>query len=518
MDALSNRRDVVTGKTLARIGLGLLLLGIVFLYRWGIEQEIITPAARVGVGVALSLGLLSVGWVTRPRQVMFGALLQGGGVAGLFVSAFAAHAVYGLSSPTAVFTQLVFISALGIGLAVHEKIETLAVVGVLGALAAPQMVPGTIEMFPGDAGYVAIVLVVVGALLYRFDWTVLFAVSAIATGLTLATELLGVLGGWGFTGPEALIAYAAALAALWGAPMLRIATRRPQNAIVAMVATVTVPVAAYFGAWSAWDNPSPLAAGIPAAALATGMAAVYFSLREREPFVAVLHLIPASVLSLTAVGLMFDGPSLMFTFAAQGAGFILIGRRLRMEPMEMLGWVTYTTVATFVTIQIVIEPSGAIPALNGEALARLGVIALAAALAIPHARVDDSTEPVVARFLLGFAHIAFLAWGMSELARTPIGHPTVSVFWGSYALIIVAVAWRKSSLARNVGIATLLVTVAKVFLVDLESASGGAKILLLMGFGLALLALGYLMPSDGSDSDRAESPDARPEGPLEDAL
>ena len=86
----NDRQDLVSGRTLARIGLGLLLLGIVFLYRWGVENGYIIPAARVGVGVTLSSGMLAVGWVTRTRQATFGALLQGGGVAGLFVFALAA--------------------------------------------------------------------------------------------------------------------------------------------------------------------------------------------------------------------------------------------------------------------------------------------------------------------------------------------------------------------------------------------------------------------------------------------
>ena len=100
----AHRNDLVTGKTLARIGLGLLLLGIVFLYRWGIENNHIPVEARVGVGVALSLAMLGIGWATRTNRLIFGALLQGGGVAGLFVSAFAAHTVYGLTSEAAVFT------------------------------------------------------------------------------------------------------------------------------------------------------------------------------------------------------------------------------------------------------------------------------------------------------------------------------------------------------------------------------------------------------------------------------
>ena len=500
----ADRPDLITGRTLARLGLGLLLLGLVFLYRWGIEQGIVTPTARVALGVALSAGMLTVGWATRTKQPLFGALLQGGGVAGLFVSAWAAHAVYHLTSETAVFTHLVFVSTLSISLAVHQRIETLAVVGVLGALAAPQMVGGTIGAYPGDAGYVALVLVVVGVLLFTNDWKVLYSAAAIATAATLVAELGGIRSAWVFTGSEALIAYAAALLALWGAPVLRLALGRPQDPTIAMVATVTIPVAVYFGAWTAWEQPSRLVWGIAAAGLSISMSTVYIQLRNREAFAAVLHLLPASVLSVTAVAMIFEGPGLVLTLAAQAVGFVLIGRHLRVSLLTGLGWAIYGVTAAFSSIAMVILPTSGVPALNGDALSRLGVVGLGAVLAVALGRSGSKSDEGLGRLMAGFAHVAFLVWGLSELTRTAIGQPAVSAMWGAYALIIIAVSWSRSRMVRNVGVGTLLVTVGKVFLADLEQASGGAKILLLMGFGLTLLALGYLMPSS----------DSTPHGPV----
>ncbi len=518
-------RDLVSGKTLARLGLGLVLLGIVFLYRWGIEQGVITPLARVAVGVLLSGGLLAFGWMTRGRRPLYSALLQGGGVAGLFVSAFAAHAVYDLTSQTAVFVQLVFVSTLAVGLAVTQRIETLAIVGVIGALAAPQMVGGTIDMFPGDAGYVAVVLLGVGVVLYHFDWRWLYGTAAVASGLTLAVELTGLLGGWSFTGPEALVAYTAAFLALWGAPVARLAASRPQHATTAMVATVTIPIAAFFGAWLAWPSASQIAFGAGAAVLAISMAAVYATLREVEAFVATLHLLPASVLAVTSVALMLDGPSLTLAIAAQGVGFVFVGRHIGVKPLAGLGGILYALSAVATVGLLVTDPTTGIPAVNGVALARLGVIALAAVLAVPFLHEESTDQRSIGQVLLAYAHLAFLGWGMAELSRTAIGQPAVSALWGAYALAIVTAGWSRSRMLRNVGLGTLLVTVAKVFLIDMDNASGGAKILLLMGFGMTLLALGYLMPStddteargrdaDGGDDDSDHDPNGSADRPV----
>ena len=495
---MDRQRDLVTGKTLARIGLGLLLLGIVFLYRWGVEENLITEEARVGVGVALSFGLLAVGWATRLRQALFSALLQGGGIAGLFVTSFAAHARYELTSETSVFIQLVFVSGLAIGLAVYQRIESLAVVGVIAALIAPKMVPGSIDVFPGDAGYVAVVLVAVGVLLYLYDWRILHGATMVTAGVSFAIELGDVLGEWSFSPAESLIAYGAALAALWGAPIARLIDRRPQNAEVAMVATVAVPLGVAAAAWQAWDRPVTEAAGVVAIGLAAVMAAAYVILRANEPFVAVLHLLPASVFSLSAVALILDGPALTVGLAAHGVGLALVGRRLELDPMEILGWTLYGLTGVWTAMQLVTE-SGAVPVFNGESLSRLGVIALGAAVGGHLMRETDVNARTGGSILLGYAHIGFLAWSLTELARTDIGQPLASATWGIYSLMIISLAWGRSRLARNVGLGTLLLTVTKVFLVDMDNSTGGAKILLLMGFGLALLALGYLMPNERDD-------------------
>lgn len=129
-------------------------------------------------------------------------------------------------------------------------------------------------------------------------------------------------------------------------------------------------------------------------------------------------------------------------------------------------------------------------------------------------RSDEFDGVSIGCILTGYAHVGFMVWTFAELACTEIGRPVVSADWGVYALIVVTVAWGRSRLVRIVGLGTLLLTVAKIFIIDLENASGGATILLLLGFGLALLALGYLMPSDASDDELGDTPEARLSEPV----
>ena len=319
-------------------------------------------------------------------------------------------------------------------------------------------------------------------------------------------ELVGLNRGWDFTGPEALFAYGAAFLALWGAPMLRVALGKQQDANIAMTATVTIPVGAFFGAYLTWSNPDNVAWGIAAAVLAVGMSVVFVTLRSRQAFLAAIHMLPASVLGVTAIAFMFDGLGLVLAFAAYGAGYALVGRKIHLGAVEAFGWTVYAVSAARTVVHLFAVPNTGAPVLNETALAQLGIIGLAMPLAATLYSGKVESERPLGQFLFGFAHVAFLIWGLVELSRTEVGQPAVSALWGGYALLIIAVSWSRSRLVRNIGLGTLLVTVVKVFLVDLDNASGGAKILLLIGFGLVLLALGYLMPSDRSGPD-ADKPD-----------
>ncbi|MDH5422659.1 MAG: DUF2339 domain-containing protein, partial [Acidimicrobiia bacterium] len=99
--------SVLTGKNLFRVGLALVLLGLVFMFRYAVEAGWITAVARVGLGAAASIAMLGLGVRLVSIRKGFGVLLAGGGVAGLYMTVYAALHWYGLTSPSAAFIQLV---------------------------------------------------------------------------------------------------------------------------------------------------------------------------------------------------------------------------------------------------------------------------------------------------------------------------------------------------------------------------------------------------------------------------
>ena len=62
---------------LNKIGIGLLLLGVVFLFKYSIDQGWITPAVRVGFGLAIGIILLAVGLRLHSSRRHFSQVLLG---------------------------------------------------------------------------------------------------------------------------------------------------------------------------------------------------------------------------------------------------------------------------------------------------------------------------------------------------------------------------------------------------------------------------------------------------------
>jgi uncharacterized membrane protein len=125
------------GNTIARVGLVILFLGLAFLLKWAAEHAVLPPELRVG-GVALvGVVLLVFGWRLRERRSGYALGLQGGGVAVLYLTTFAALRLYALLPPALAFILLAAIAVFSGVLAVTQDALVLAAFGAGGGFLAP---------------------------------------------------------------------------------------------------------------------------------------------------------------------------------------------------------------------------------------------------------------------------------------------------------------------------------------------------------------------------------------------
>lgn len=143
--AFAAARDwLLGGNTVLRVGVVLLFLGLAFLLRYATEGMSMPPQAPyIGVAAA-ALALLGLGWWLRLRRPAYALLLQGAGVAVLYLTVFAAIRLYPemnggevLIEPGAGFVLLVLVTLCSGVLAVLQDALGLAAAAALGGFAAP---------------------------------------------------------------------------------------------------------------------------------------------------------------------------------------------------------------------------------------------------------------------------------------------------------------------------------------------------------------------------------------------
>jgi len=136
--AISGARNwLFGGNTVLRVGVVLLFLGLAFLLRYATEGMVVPLELRYAGVAACSLGLLGLGWWLRRRNSSYALMLQGTGIAVLYLTVFAAMRLHPLLEPSAALGLLVAVTVFSAILAITQDALGLAAAAALGGFAAP---------------------------------------------------------------------------------------------------------------------------------------------------------------------------------------------------------------------------------------------------------------------------------------------------------------------------------------------------------------------------------------------
>src|SRR5690606_35444873 len=109
-------------------GVAILLVGVSFFLKYAFDNEWISPAMRVLVGVLAGLALSAAGWRIARTLENFGLALTGVGLATLYLSIYAAFALYALIGPWTTFGAMVGTTLLATALADRVRSQALAMI------------------------------------------------------------------------------------------------------------------------------------------------------------------------------------------------------------------------------------------------------------------------------------------------------------------------------------------------------------------------------------------------------
>ena len=515
---------------LNRLGIGMVLLGVALLFRYSIDQGWLTPAVRVGFGAAAGAVLFGAGLRLDQRRG-FGAVLAGGGIAAWYITGWAAFHLYGLIGYLPAFAGMVAITALAFGMALLRGSPILAVLGAVGGLGTPLILGVTYGSPRGFALYTSLVLAWTTAVYLRRGWR-----PVLWTTLSLAWVLLWVYARHLPSGPalraaDPWIVQAAILFAWIDLAVLPLAKRvldfrrvshgherhwRHAETAHWYALALIPPHAALISSAAVW-HPQPEAWGWWVIGAAGLYAAAAWALHRPDPRIARAVLFTASLLLSVGSVAALEADALLAVLAAHALALHVVSTRGGGVPARWMAHKVFIAAGGWMLLRLMESgmpdamrewmPRESAPPDAARALADLAVLAVGLASAFlvrtPRSRL----------WYLYFVHVGLLGWLWRGLAPYDGGQGYATIAWCAYGLALMMLALRRGwPLLERTAIATLMLVVAKLFLVDLAALHALFRVVLFLGFGSVFLVLSYALQSWWKTA-RPEPSDPAPRAP-----
>jgi uncharacterized membrane protein len=313
------------------VGVVAILFAASFFVKWSIENNLIGPRTRLGLGLAAGLVTLLVGLALhRKRDVPYlSEGLSGLGLGLCYLSLYAGYAYYDLLRAGAAFGLMFIVTVLGTVVAVVSARQVTAVLALLGGLLTPVLLAGQDPNERVLLGYLLVLDLLVLAIARFRTWTALNRLAWAGTVLLLLPTFS--------RQPEAdypvarLILLTGLFLLFLVTPLARewsLGRRGRELDLLIVVGTAAAYFWAVYVTLHAWRPVLEAPVAMALAILYTIAAGLY---RRRVPgdeaTVGVLIGI-ACVFVTLAVPLALDGPWVTLAWAAEGAVLLWMAPRL----------------------------------------------------------------------------------------------------------------------------------------------------------------------------------------------
>jgi uncharacterized membrane protein len=163
-----------------------LFLGMAFLAKYSIDQGLLSPAVRVGIGSLAGIGSVLLGMRLGAKGYSISQhTLCAAGTAVLYAMVYASYDLYGFFGPGLAFPLMILITVVAFSLSIRLESKYMALVGLAGGFLTPWLVSSGEDNPVGLFAYIALLDIGLAGLVWKRRWDFLFPLSAAATTAVL---------------------------------------------------------------------------------------------------------------------------------------------------------------------------------------------------------------------------------------------------------------------------------------------------------------------------------------------
>ena len=180
-NAQANLEKFVGENLISLIGIVVLILGVGIGAKYAIDNNWISPLARIIIGYVFGFGLVGLAIKFKRKYHNFSAVLVSGGMAIMYFVTFFAYASYGLLSQLPAFGLMVMFTGMTVTAALVYSRQVIAHVGLVGAYAVPFLLSSDSGNYLALFIYIAVVNTGVLAVSVKKRWTPIFYTASLFT-------------------------------------------------------------------------------------------------------------------------------------------------------------------------------------------------------------------------------------------------------------------------------------------------------------------------------------------------
>lgn len=173
-------------KLIPKIGILILIIGVGYLAKYSIDNNLINPLTRIILGYLVGAVVLFFAYRLKKKYELFSSILVSGSMAIMYVVTFFAYDFYDLFPQSFAFILLFIFTAFTVFSAIQYNRQIIAHLGLVGAYAIPFILSNNSGQIEILFSFMLIVNIGILIIAYKKDWKPLLYVSFCITW-TIAT-------------------------------------------------------------------------------------------------------------------------------------------------------------------------------------------------------------------------------------------------------------------------------------------------------------------------------------------